>query len=383
MRSYQGKAVNIKNSLLGKITWKEHSFIARHNYIYVSKELNKNYWFYRGVVSSERNIPKYLQGRVPCILSLKHEELDDLNESDIVLLEPDGKVNVLWGIKSPHNAILATEECNCSCIMCPQPQKKDPDDLLEFNLKLIHLIDPNETNEIAITGGEPTLLGKDLIKLISTCKKRLPKASLSLLTNGRRFCNLDFVKQLVGVGHPDLLICIPLYSDNDKEHDRIVGAKGSFYETLRGIKNFALFRQKIEIRNVIHALTYRRLPQFAEFIYHNFPFVMHIALMGMETTGLARKNLKTLWIDPVEYMPELKSAVRYLHRREMSPSIYNLQLCILPRELWGFSRRSISEWKNVFLQECQECELKSECCGFFGTSEGLHSKHIHRLNGPL
>lgn len=349
----------------------------------MSRELNKNYWLYRGVVSSERKVPRQGQIRTPCILSLKHEELDDLNESDIVLLEPNGKVNVLWDIKSPHNVILATEECNCSCIMCPQPHQKDPNDLLEFNLKLIHLIDPNETNEIAITGGEPTLLGKDLIKLISTCKKRLPKASLSLLTNGRRFCNLDFVKQLVGVGHPDLLLCIPLYSDNDKEHDRIVGAKGSFYETLRGIKNLALFRQKIEIRNVIHALTYRRLPQFAEFIYHNFPFVIHIALMGMETTGLARKNLKTLWIDPIEYMPELKSAVRYLHRREMSPSIYNLQLCILPRELWEFSRRSISEWKNVFLQECQECELKSECCGFFGTSEGFHSKHIHSINSPF
>ena len=382
MWSCQGKPFNIRKSLLGKVTWKKHSVLSRRDHIYVSGELNKNYWLYAGVVSSEGKVANHRLGSIPCILGLKHEDLHNLKEGDIVVLEPDGKVNVLWDTNSSHNSILATEDCNCSCIMCPQPRQKDPDGLLEFNLKLIHLIDQNETNMIGITGGEPTLLGKDLIKLISACKKRLPKAPLSLLTNGRRFCNLDFVKQLIEVGHPDLLICIPLYADNDKEHDRIVGAKGSFYETLKGIKNLALFRQKIEIRNVIHALTYRRLPRFAEFIYHNFPFVIHVALMGMETTGLALKNLKALWIDPIDYMTELKSAVRYLHRREMSISVYNLQLCVLPRELWRFSRRSISDWKNVFLQECEECNVNGECCGLFGTSEGWHSKHIHSIKTP-
>jgi hypothetical protein len=34
------------------------------------------------------------------------------------------------------------------------------------------------------------------------------------------------------------------------------------------------------VRVVIHALTYRRLPQLAEFIYRNFAFAAHVALMG-------------------------------------------------------------------------------------------------------
>jgi His-Xaa-Ser system radical SAM maturase HxsC len=347
--------------------------------VYVTKDLSKNYWLYNGVLSSIRDVTSYGRGRIPCVFDIKPDSLDALKEGDIVLLEPDGKVNVLWDINSHHNSILATGECNCSCIMCPQPRKKDPKDLLEFNLKLIDLIDPKRTENIGITGGEPTLLGTDLIKLISACKERLPKASLSLLTNGRRLSDLDLAKELVEIGHPNLVICIALYADNDKEHDRIMGVEGSFYETLGGLKNLALLRQKVEIRNVIHALNYRRLRQFSEFIYHNFPFVIHVALMGMETTGLAFKNIKTLWIDPAEYMPELRSAVRYLNRRDMHVSIYNLQLCILPREIWRFARKSISDWKNTFLQECRDCYVRAECSGFFGTSEGWQSKHIHRI----
>jgi hypothetical protein len=74
--------------------------------------------------------------------------------------------------------------------------------------------------------------------------------------------------------------------------------------------------------------------------------------MGMETTGLVFKNLKTLWVDPIEYMTELKIAVMYLPRRDINVSIYNLQLCILPQELWRFSKKSISDWKNIILDEC-------------------------------
>jgi hypothetical protein len=105
-------------------------------------------------------------------------------------------------------------------------------------------------------------------------------------------------------------------------------------------------------------------------ISNNFPFAIHIALMGMETTGLVFKNLKTLWVDPIEYMTELKIAVMYLPRRDINVSIYNLQLCILPQELWRFSKKSISDWKNIILDECQDCNVRKECCGLFGTSDG-------------
>jgi hypothetical protein len=44
--------------------------------------------------------------------------------------------------------------------MCPQPPGRDPDDLHKNNLELISLLDPNEVEQVGITGGEPTLLGR-------------------------------------------------------------------------------------------------------------------------------------------------------------------------------------------------------------------------------
>ena len=70
----------------------------------------------------------------------------------------------------------------------------------------------------------------------------------------------------------DLQVDVPLFSDIAEEHNRIVGAK-TFYKTVRGLYNLALFRIQIGIRIVVHRQTYKRLPQLADFIYHNFPFV--------------------------------------------------------------------------------------------------------------
>ena len=105
--------------------------------------------------------------------------------------------------------------------------------------------------------------------------------------------------------HQDLQIDIPLFSDIADEHNRIVGAK-TFYKTVQGLYNLALFRQHIGLRIVVHKQTYKRLPQFADFIYHNFLFVAHVVFMQMETTGLAKENFDDLWIDPYDYNDELR-----------------------------------------------------------------------------
>jgi len=101
--------------------------------------------------------------------------------------------------------------------------------------------------------------------------------------------------------------------------------------------------------------------------------------MGIETIGLARKNIDEIWIDPYDYMSQLEKTVEYLDQRLMNVSIYNLQLCILPGDLWPFARKSISSWKNIYLEECQQCDFRDECGGFFSSSKDKYSKYIHPL----
>ncbi|MFH1363322.1 MAG: His-Xaa-Ser system radical SAM maturase HxsC, partial [Candidatus Omnitrophota bacterium] len=188
----------------------------------------------------------------------------------------------------------------------------------------------------------------------------------------------DYVERLVRIGHPNIFIEIPLYADTDTEHNGIIRAKG-FYQTIKGLYNLAVFKQRVGLRIVILKQNYQRLAQLAEFIYHNFPFVFHIAFMQMETVGLAWNNIEDLWIDPYDYNDQLKEAVNYLAMRKLRVSIYNAQLCILPRTLWKYSRKSISRWKNIYVEECRNCDYRNECGGFFASSLGKHSQHIKGL----
>jgi His-Xaa-Ser system radical SAM maturase HxsC len=266
--------------------------------------------------------------------------------------------------------------------MCSQPPRDiDDSDRIREHLRLVELMD-RDVEYLGITGGEPTLLKDDLFALIAKCKQCLPKARLHVLTNGRMFYYESFARKAADVGHPHLTWAIPLYSDIDREHDYIVQGQDAFLQSTTGIYNLARCGQQIEIRIVLHALSYKRLPRLAEFIYKNFPFVSHIALMGLEIVGYAKANLDLLWVDPFDYRDELKEAVSILANRGMHVSIYNHQLCILDESLWEFARKSISDWKNVFLEECGGCDLRNECGGFFASAMIKHSAHIRSMSSP-
>jgi len=127
---------------------------------------------------------------------------------------------------------------------------------------------------------------------------------------------------------------------------------------------------------VIHKQTYERLPQLAEFVARNLPFVEHVALMGLEMSGFTPKNLDVLWIDPADYQSQLEEATLSLAMRGMAVSIYNHQLCTLPLSVWPYARKSISDWKNVYLDVCEGCGVRQFCGGFFQSARKRHSAHI-------
>jgi hypothetical protein len=135
----------------------------------------------------------------------------------------------------------------------------------------------------------------------------------------------------------------------------------------------------VEIRFVIHRETCARMPEFAEFVARNLLFVDHVALMGLELTGFAKTNLELLWADPVDYQTELAIAVRRLAHAGLSVSIYNLPLCVLPAELRSFARKSISDWKRHYFDECAACVARVDCAGFFASSTLRRSRGIAAL----
>jgi His-Xaa-Ser system radical SAM maturase HxsC len=298
------------------------------------------------------------------IVSARNEEV--IGPGDVIRVrEGSTMVSVLWRRGARTNSLFATERCNSLCLMCSQPPRDDDDSWrIHELLTTISLIDKDEKH-LGITGGEPTLLGDGLVKVLHACANELPDTSLHVLTNGRLFKHSDRASAWINAAKTQTTWAVPLYGDVYQVHDEVVAVRGAFDETLDGLYELARHDANVEVRVVLHKLTIPRLRQLAAFIYRRLPFVKHVALMGLEPMGFAKVNRERLWIDPAAYLDELRDAIFFLANRGMAVSIYNLQLCILPRSLWPFARQSISEWKNIYVPECEGCVLRPHCAGFF------------------
>ena len=372
-----GVPIGFDSQIVGVVATNGLLASERKDRILVAESLPEDLAGYRAALTTSN-----LAGRqfaIPVVHRTR--EIDHFRPNDIIVMEPtSGFVRSLYRPADTHNSIFVTERCNSNCLMCSQPpkDKDDTSELNERNLELIRLIDPPPAY-LTITGGEPTLLGTKLFNLLQALRDRMPATAIHVLTNGRRFAWPDFARDFAAVGHPKLSLGIPLYSDVAADHDYIVQAKDAFDQTIMGLHNLARWGQRVEIRVVLHARTVERLPELAEFIYRNLTFAEHVALMGLEYIGYTPRNAELLWIDPYDYQDELAEAVRILRQRSMEVSIYNHQLCVLRRDLWRYAKKSISDWKNLYLDECRSCQARNECGGFFKWALKCHSSHI----GPV
>ena len=306
--------------------------------------------------------------------------LDFLSNGHIATVDlGNGHTRAVYRPESRFNTLFATERCNSNCLMCSQPPKDVDDSYLAIeHLRLIDLIQ-SPPEQLGITGGEPTLLGEGLVQIIAKLRDRFPETFVLMLSNGRLYAYEDFVQKLAAVGHKNFLTTIPLYADNAVDHDYVVQAKGAFDQTIQGLYNAARHNLAVEIRVVLHKQTIPGLLALVEFIYRNLPFVRQVALMGLENMGYVKKNWDLLWIDPADYADTLEAAVQHLYRRRVGVSVYNLPLCVLPKSIWSFARKSISDFKNIYLDECNGCSVKEHCGGLFLSSETRHSRLIKAI----
>ena len=321
-------------------------------------------------------------GRIPIDARavIAPDQVPHLGEGDVIAIDPGRKaIRILYRKSTAYNHILLTERCNNYCLMCSQPPR-DVDDIwvADEALEALPLVS-RDAREIGFTGGEPTLRGEKFIELIKVAKAFLPSTALHILSNGRSFARGELAAQVGASGHHDLMIGIPIYSDLAHLHDHVVQADGAFDETIRGVLALKASGVRVEIRVVLQAHTVERLPQLAHFISRNLLFVDHVALMGLEPIGFARANLPQIWADPIDYAPQLSDAVRILGDAGLRVSIYNSQLCVIPKALWPIARKSISDWKNEFLPECEGCAAKHICPGFFASVRYAKSRAIQPL----
>ncbi len=374
MKTLEGTPSRRFAPIIGEIALRSRPFYARSRAILVTPRMDRGALGYRACLTSGPAgrffHPDHLFGV---------DGLEQLGDGDIVRLDSAGKAHVLWETGSAHNALLVTEACNCSCLMCPQPPRAHDPALLCEARAVLDLLRGRSLTQLCLTGGEPTLLGEDFVALLRRCVREHPEARIDILTNGKAFADRRFAARVGEAATPNVLFCVSLHSEIDMLHDTLTGAPGSYIATQQGIYHLAEQGCRIEIRHVISRKNAQFLESFAEHLYNYFPFCAHYVFMGMELCGNAACNSTVVAVAPYEYQQQLRAAVLALARRGLPVSVYNIPLCLCAPEIRPFLRQSIASWKNIYPPQCDSCERKEACAGFFGTSASLPLDHIHPL----
>jgi His-Xaa-Ser system radical SAM maturase HxsC len=308
------------------------------------------------------------------------KRFDYLSDGDVLGIETStGQFRVHYRRASAHNSFLVTERCNHYCLMCSQPPRDVRDEWILREISAVLPLIGKNTRSLGFTGGEPLLDWQPFIRVLAQCRDELRETAVHVLSNGRAFAHTEIVAAWTDIDHPNLTVGIPIYSAVDSVHDYVVQAAGAFDETVLGILKLKDRGNRVEVRVVLHAITVPRLVETGRWIARNLPFVDHVALMGLENTGFAIANDHLLWIDPVDYKDQLAEAVAALASAGLHVSIYNLPLCLLSPPVRPYATRSISDWKHGYVDECDRCDERPSCCGFFTSGRPKRSRGIRAI----
>ena len=335
-------------------------------------------------VLDDKNIEKYQKGCKGYIFESYPQDIDltdidygynikkfeTLINYDVIEMLGNGIIRILYRDDSNDNAIVVTNQCNSNCIMCPDSDivrnsKENPN--IKKILEHIECI-PNDTEHITITGGEVGILKEDFIKILEKCRNYLPDTEFLVLTNGRVFAVENYTEKIEKAIPNNIRFAIPIYASKAKLHDEITRVPGSFIQAVAGIQNLIGKNIDIEIRIVVLKRNYKELENIAEFIVKNIPQVKMVNIMALEMTGNAFKNKEQVWVNFSDISNYLYRACMKLIENGIITNLYNFPLCCIDKRLYSISRKSITDYKVRYKEECEGCTAQDWCGGFFNST---------------
>ncbi|MDD5066911.1 MAG: radical SAM protein [bacterium] len=143
-------------------------------------------------------------------------------------------------IKETAIHIPVSSCCNNDCRFCMEPHIDHKVNLdRKFIFRILKKYMFERADRVLFTNKEPTL-NPDLPRYIEYAKK-IGYKKIALVTNGRRFSSLPYCRDLLqkGLNH----ITVSIHGPDPRIHDLLTRRKGSFQETLKGLKNLSSLKK--------------------------------------------------------------------------------------------------------------------------------------------
>ncbi len=222
---------------------------------------------------------------------------------------PFGSQEVRYPVLSE---IAVTYRCNNRCLFCYaySPYRESGEMTTEQVKRVIDIIaDDAHVPSLSFTGGEPTLRD-DLPELIRHARTK--GLRVNLITNGRRCADRDYVDVLVGAGLHSAQVSIE--AADAETHDRIVGVKGAFEQTVRGIKNLRETDIYTHCNTTICRLNVDRLEDLVDFHVDELG-LSYFSMNMVIYTGTAAKLRDMLQVTYSEIGDIVRQVKRHANRR--------------------------------------------------------------------
>lgn len=220
--------------------------------------------------------------------------------------------------------IIINNKCNNNCIFCSNKSlRKDQKEIsVEFVKQKLNEEKPSNFNKIYFVGGEPTIC-KNFFDLIIFAKKK-GYEKLAIQTNGRLLSNQKFVDLLKKI---NVEIGVSLHASKSKIHDNLTQVKGSFNQTLKGIKN--LYQKKIDFttNTVINSKNIDDLHDLMKLFLKIKPKFSLLSLFS--PAGLNKKQINELYFDLYKFKKMLPDLITIINKNNLNVNFIDFPICIM------------------------------------------------------
>lgn len=268
-------------------------------------------------------------------------------------------------------------QCNNHCLFCVQGDKRKRcafRDRGEIEQDLIKA--KKSCQSIVFTGGEPAI-HPQFLQLVKFAKK-LEFEVIQIQTNGRMFAYRSFCEDVIAAGANEFSPA--LHGHSPDLHDYLTTVKGSFNQTLQGIKNLKALGQRVITNTVVTKFNYRHLPEIARLF----------VLLGVDQFQFAFVHIAgKAWQNREIIVPKKSKAVAYIKegldigiasgKKVMAEAIpycfmQGYQQCvaerIIPESMVIEDKFIVQDYKKYRQSYGKTKELQCKRCLYFSICEG-------------
>jgi pyruvate-formate lyase-activating enzyme len=253
--------------------------------------------------------------------------------------------------------IRLMSRCNERCLFCMVADEIASSDDVAYRDAVAHIEAEPRATQIEFFGGEPTIYPR-FLDLLRFARGRGHRCSIA--SNARIFHNQRYVQSVAELGVEQIYIRTSVYGETEALHDYYTVARGSYRQTVRGIRNIVEAGFLCQVNIVILKKNYAALEAMTRQVHAwGVPRIKYGMLTDVATCAAHAPSL-------AQVSAHLNRAIALAETLGLTVTIEKTPLCVIGARLDLIStEREIYGGERAYDDEgsCRGCLVRRWCDG--------------------